>query len=200
MRWFWIDRFTEFESGRSATAVKTVTLSEDHLHDHFPGIPIMPNSLILEGMAQTGGLLVSQGHDFRHEVVLAKVTRATFHFPARPGDTLIYRATVENMKEDGALVSLTSHVEGRVQADVEIFFAYLVNGVDGRRLFEPEHLFSWLRMLRLFEVGHDADGRPLAASPQLPDQRTCDGERRGDGDSSVARTSVRAIAVSVRAD
>ena len=37
MRWFWIDRSLEFESGRVATAVKTVSLSEDHLHDHFPG-------------------------------------------------------------------------------------------------------------------------------------------------------------------
>ena len=37
MRWYWIDRFTEFESGRTATAVKNVSLAEEHLHDHFPG-------------------------------------------------------------------------------------------------------------------------------------------------------------------
>ena len=60
MRWFWIDRFTEFQSGRSATAIKTLSLSEDHLHDHFPGASIMPNSLVLEGMAQTAGLLVCE--------------------------------------------------------------------------------------------------------------------------------------------
>ena len=54
MRWFWIDRFTEFESGSSATAIKNVSLAEEHLHDHFPGVPLMPNSLIIEGIAQTG--------------------------------------------------------------------------------------------------------------------------------------------------
>ena len=52
MRWFWLDRFTEFVSGSQATAVKGVSLSEDHLHDHWPSYPVMPNSLVAEGMAQ----------------------------------------------------------------------------------------------------------------------------------------------------
>ena len=73
MRWFWIDRFTEMVSGQKATAIKTVSLSEEHLHDHFLGIPTMPNSLILEGMAQTAGMLVSEYNDFRERVILAKV-------------------------------------------------------------------------------------------------------------------------------
>ena len=60
MRWIWIDRFVEFESGKRAVAIKNVTLAEDHLHDHFPGWPTMPNSLITEGLAQTGGLLVGE--------------------------------------------------------------------------------------------------------------------------------------------
>ena len=42
MRWYWIDRFLEFESGRYAKAVKNVSLAEDHLHDHFPGYPVSP--------------------------------------------------------------------------------------------------------------------------------------------------------------
>ena len=54
MRWFWIDRFVEFVPGSHAKAVKNVTLAEEHLHDHFPGFPVMPGSLMLEGMAQTG--------------------------------------------------------------------------------------------------------------------------------------------------
>ena len=76
MRWYWIDRFTEFESGRRAKAVKNITLAEDHLHDHFPGYPIMPNSLVIEGMAQTGGLLVCESTGFREKVVLAKLSKA----------------------------------------------------------------------------------------------------------------------------
>src|SRR5207244_1010132 len=121
MRWFWIDRYTEFVSGRHATAIKNVSLAEEHLHDHFPGAPVMPNSLVLEGMAQTAGLLVAQRNDFELNVVLAKVARTEFHFLARPGDTLVYRATIEDMQSGGAFTKVTSHVGDRLQAEAEIF-------------------------------------------------------------------------------
>ena len=89
MRWFWIDRFTEFVRFRRATAVKAVTLTEEYLHDHFPGAAIMPTSLIIEGIAQTAGLLVADAVDFKQQVVLAKVSSATFTRDAVPGDTLL---------------------------------------------------------------------------------------------------------------
>ncbi len=95
MRWFWIDRFLEFESGRRAKAIKNVSLAEDHLHDHFPHYPMLPNSLVIEGLAQTGGLLVCEHNQFTEKVVLAKVPKVHFHFHARPGDTLTYTATIE---------------------------------------------------------------------------------------------------------
>ena len=76
MRWIWIDRFVEFESGRRAVAIKNVSLAEEHLHDHFPGYPIMPNSLITEGLAQTGGLL---GHSFGPAVGTLFATLVTQH-------------------------------------------------------------------------------------------------------------------------
>ena len=72
MRWFWIDRFNEFVRGKHATAVKNVSLAEEHLHDHFPGAALMPNSLIVEGMAQTAGLLIADALEFNRRVVLAK--------------------------------------------------------------------------------------------------------------------------------
>jgi 3-hydroxyacyl-[acyl-carrier-protein] dehydratase len=164
MRWFWIDRYLEFTAGVEATAVKAVTLAEEHLHDHFPGFPVMPNSLILEGVAQTGGLLVAQQHDFTRNVVLAKVSKAQFHLPALPGDTLRYRAVVESLKLEGASVALTSHIGDSLQAEASVFFAYVDDIGAGQQLF-PEELFtSWLRMLRLFEVGKHPDGRPLELS------------------------------------
>jgi 3-hydroxyacyl-[acyl-carrier-protein] dehydratase len=52
MRWIWIDKFVEFTSKKSATAVKNVTMAEEHLHDLYPAFPIVPHSLIVEGMAQ----------------------------------------------------------------------------------------------------------------------------------------------------
>jgi len=78
MRWIWIDKFVEFESGRRAVAVKNVTLAEEHLHDHFPGFPVMPETLMIEAMAQTAGILVGQARGFQEKVILAKIKKAIF--------------------------------------------------------------------------------------------------------------------------
>jgi 3-hydroxyacyl-[acyl-carrier-protein] dehydratase len=161
MRWFWIDRYTEFVAGQHATAIKNVSLAEDHLHDHFPGAPVMPNSLVLEGMAQTAGLLVAQNSEFEREVVLAKVAKAEFNFLARPGDTLVYRAKIEDFKEGGAFTVVTSHVDERLQGEAEIFFAHLDRG-SAPKMFEPQAIKDWLQALRMFEVARDAAGNPLS--------------------------------------
>ena len=73
MRWVWIDKFTDFQSGERATAVKNVSLAEEHLHDHFPGWPVMPASLIVEGMAQTAGILVGEARKFEEKVADLRV-------------------------------------------------------------------------------------------------------------------------------
>ncbi len=167
MRWFWIDRFQEFESGRHAVAVKNVSLAEEHLHDHFPGAPLMPNTLIIEGLAQTGGLLVAEHGGFNERVVLAKIAKARFHFPAVPGDTLVYRATIEDIHKDGAVVSATSHVEGRLQGEIQVFFAHLDEATAGKSLFDPASLLAMLKLLGVFTVGRDAAGAPLTVPPSL---------------------------------
>src|SRR3954466_9960056 len=105
MRWIWIDKFIEFTSRQSATAQKNVTLAEEHLHDLFPVFPIVPHSLIVEGMAQTAGILVGEARNFEEKVILAKIGRATFHRLVRPGDTIVFRATIEQLNEQGAAIA-----------------------------------------------------------------------------------------------
>src|SRR5688500_9859559 len=68
MRWFWIDRFTEFERGRRAVSIKTVSMAEEQLDDYSPGFAFMPASLIIEGMAQTAGLLIGEMEGFSQRV------------------------------------------------------------------------------------------------------------------------------------
>src|SRR5437899_10942966 len=101
MRWIWIDRFTEFKSGRSAKALKNLSLAEDYFADHFPGYPVMPAALILEGLAQTGGILVGEVNDFREKVVLAKVAWALFPHDALAGQQLTYDAEVLHIRTEG---------------------------------------------------------------------------------------------------
>jgi len=160
MRWIWIDRFIEFESGRRAKAIKNISLAEEHLHDHFYGYPVMPNSLIVEGLAQTGGILVGEHSHFEEKVVLAKIPKARFHFAARPGDTLTYTTVVEYIKEEGAMVTATSHISDQLQAEMEIVFAHLDDDDKIENLFEPKNFVFTLKLLGVFDVGRGADGAP----------------------------------------
>jgi len=167
MRWFWVDRFTELVSGQYATSIKAVSLAEEELHDHFPGYPVMPNSLVVEGMALTGGLLVSEYNDFEERVILAKLSRARFLRSVTPGDTITYRTEIQNIREDGAVVTATSHVGDSLQAEAEIFFAHLAGDVAGRSLFDEIDFFIWLRLWKVFDVGRKADGSRLKVPPRL---------------------------------
>ncbi len=108
MRWMWIDRIIELKPKQRLVAIKHISMAEDHLHDHFPAtptrqqLPIMPMSLIVEGMAQSAGILVGHASDFKEKVVLAKVSKATLTKDPTPGCTLRYTATIENLTENGA--------------------------------------------------------------------------------------------------
>src|SRR5262245_23845558 len=123
MRWFWIDRFIEFQSGSHARAIKNVTLSEEHLHDHFPGFPVMPGSLIIEGLAQTGGILLGEMSHFENLVVLAKIPKMTFNSCVCPGDTLTYAVRLVGVRDDGGIVECSASVGERLVAEGEIVFA-----------------------------------------------------------------------------
>ncbi|MHC4240614.1 MAG: 3-hydroxyacyl-ACP dehydratase FabZ family protein, partial [Planctomycetota bacterium] len=105
MRWIWIDKFTEFQSGKNAVALKNVTLAEEHLHDHFPGFPIMPECLMIEAMAQTAGILVGEAKKFQEKVILAKVKKAVFFDYVKPGDTIKLHAQIESIVSEAASTS-----------------------------------------------------------------------------------------------
>jgi len=125
MRWIWFDRFLEFHSGKSARAVKNLSRAEDYFTEHFPGYPVMPAPLILEGLAQTGGILVGEVNNFREKVILAKVPRAIFHREMLAGEQLIYEVELLHAREEGASVAGRVLVNGTVTAEAEIFFAHL---------------------------------------------------------------------------
>lgn len=167
MRWFWIDRFTEFISRTRAVAIKTVSLSEDYLHEHIPGFPYMSGALIIEGFAQSGGLLVSEASGFQERVVLAKVTRAIFHDTACPGDRLVLKTQVEDIRSTGGIVLGTCHIEDRLVAEVELVFANLDDRFEEIDQFYPEDFLSILRVLRVYDLGRNPDGSPLEIPPHL---------------------------------
>ncbi len=166
MRWYWIDRFIEFESGRYAKAVKNVSLAEEHVHDQTPNFPMHPNALVLEGLAQTGGLLVCEHTGFSEKVILAKVPKARFHGQAAPGDRLTFSTTIQYVRSEGAMITGTSHRGDELHAEVEIVFAHLNDPTLGS-LFEPATFLRMMRLLGAYEVGRAADGSPLQPPPCL---------------------------------
>ncbi|MFK7819213.1 MAG: 3-hydroxyacyl-ACP dehydratase FabZ family protein [Planctomycetaceae bacterium] len=158
MRWYWIDKFVEFESGSYARAVKNVTLAEEHLHDHFPGFPVMPASLMVEGMAQTGGILLGEKFDFEHIVILAKVPKITFHSWACPGDSVIYHAKLIDAKEEGGSVEVTAHVGDRLVADGEIVFVHLAQDDPEMGKIDQKNFVFSSNLMDIFESGRAGDG------------------------------------------
>src|SRR3954453_17864461 len=168
MRWIWIDRFLEFNSGRSARAVKNLSLAEDYFADHFPGYPVMPAALVLEGLAQTGGILVGEANQFREKVVLAKIPKAVFLREMFAGETLVYEAEVQHLRPEGAAVAGRVVVDGRVTAEAEIFFAHLDQN-RSRQLF-GDHNFVFSGEMRHL-LGRLADLAPppgTAGAPPAP--------------------------------
>src|SRR5688572_31778986 len=136
MRWFWIDRFTEFERGRRAVAIKGIAMCEEQLDGYTPGFPVMPASLMIEGMAHTAGLLIGEMEGFSQRVVLAKIGKAVFHGLAVPGDLLRYEATITDVKKDGAIATVHGYVGDELRAEVDLMFAFLDDRFPSGPLFE----------------------------------------------------------------
>ena len=142
MRWIWIDRFVAFEPGKRARAVKNVSLAEEHLHDHWEAHPVMPASLMIEGMAQTAGILVGQARDFKEKVILAKITRAEFDREVVPGDQLTYCAEVENLTEEAAVTSGTVLCNGSEIGRVDLMFSHIDQNLAGMKFPEENFVFT----------------------------------------------------------
>lgn len=142
MRWIWIDRFTEFEPGRRAVAVKNVSLAEEHVHDHWEAFPMHPASLMIEGMAQTGGILVGQARNFEEKVVLAKISKAEFDDVVVPGDQVTFEAEIRNVSEEAASIAGTIRRNGEVIGTVELMFSHVDNNLAGVSFPKENFVFT----------------------------------------------------------
>ena len=142
MRWIWIDKFEEFNSGKNAVAVKNVTLAEEHLHDHFPGFPIMPECLMIEAMAQTGGILVGEAKNFEEKVILAKIKKAAFFDYVRPGDTIKLYAEIESIAPEAAGIAGKITCGDKLIAEISLMFSHIDQNISGKKFPEENFVFT----------------------------------------------------------
>lgn len=152
----WIDRIVELVPRERLVAIKHVSMAEEHLHDHFASgwregagaIPVMPGSLIVEGMAQTAGILVGHAEAFREKVILAKVQRVELEEDASPGCTLRYTAAIERMDPAGASTKGTVELlewgpagtkPARIIGRIDLMFSHIDQNMSGIEF--PAHNF-----------------------------------------------------------
>ncbi len=121
-----VDRVTEMELGKSIVAYKNISISEPAFMGHFPGHPIYPGVMILEGLAQAGGILASKSSKLSKEELASKVIyfmsidKAKFRAPVKPGDQLVYKVEVDRIK--GAVIALITkaYVDDKLCAQAEM--------------------------------------------------------------------------------
>jgi len=142
LRWIWFDRFEEFVPNERAVAVKNVSLAEDHLHDHFPGFPIQPASLMIEGMAQTAGILVGHAREFKEKVILAKVKRAVFHRIVRPGEQIRYHAKIEMITDAAATTAGEIRAGDELIGEVDLVFSHIDQNISGLEFPKENFVFT----------------------------------------------------------
>jgi 3-hydroxymyristoyl/3-hydroxydecanoyl-(acyl carrier protein) dehydratase len=128
VRYLLLDRITALEPPELARAVKCVSLSDDVFVDHFPGHPVLPGALILEGLAQLAGVLLEatlrqKGRSDLH-ALLTMVDRAKFRHMVRPGDRLELEARGVMATEDGGRARAAAHLGDQTVAEAELGFAF----------------------------------------------------------------------------
>ena len=117
-----IDRIVEFEPTRRLVAIKNVTINEPFFQGHFPGYPIMPGVLVVEAMAQAGGIIIMHELPDRAEklVVFTGIERAKFRRPVTPGDQLRIEVDVLSFRPRAGRIEGKAYVAGKLACEATL--------------------------------------------------------------------------------
>jgi len=118
-----VDRVLEIEKEKRIVAIKNVTIDEAFFAGHFPGHPVMPGVLIIEGLAQTAGILMMSDRQDRDDQLLyfMGIDKARFRRPVVPGDQIRYEIEVLRLRKSFCKVQGRALVDGKVAAEATLF-------------------------------------------------------------------------------
>jgi beta-hydroxyacyl-ACP dehydratase FabZ len=126
-----VDKILEIEPGRRIVGLKNVTINEAFFQGHFPGQPIMPGVLIIEAMAQVGGVLLMRTMNASPEKKLLYFTgidRARFRRPVLPGDQVRFELELLHHRSRNSKMQARAYVEGKLVAEAELSCAVIDQG------------------------------------------------------------------------
>lgn len=123
MRFLFVDRILELESGKCAVGIKNVTMTEDVFAHHFPDTPIMPGALIVEALVQLADWVVREASDFRQTGQASSLRRAKFRRMIKPGDQLRLEVEIVSRTADEVAVVGKAYCEERLAALAEFSLA-----------------------------------------------------------------------------
>jgi len=117
-----IDKIVEFKLDEKIVAIKNVTMNEPFFQGHFPGNPVMPGVLIIEAMAQTGGIIMLNGNENIQESVVffMGIDKARFRKPVLPGDTLVIEAIMTNKRRTVCQFDAKAYVRGELVCEASL--------------------------------------------------------------------------------
>ena len=121
-----VDRVTEFEAHKRVVGIKNVTINEPFFQGHFPGHPVMPGVLVIEALAQTGGILTQLSHQTDSSgklFYLVKIDNAKFSRMVVPGDQLVLQVELKRTIRNMALYQGVARVDGEQVACADILCA-----------------------------------------------------------------------------
>jgi 3-hydroxyacyl-[acyl-carrier-protein] dehydratase len=124
-----VDKILELEGNQRIVGVKNVTINEPFFQGHFPGAPVMPGVLILEAMAQVGGVMYLKDLPERDRklVMFTGIEAAKFRRPVLPGDQLRIEVSLLNMRFNFGKMQGTATVDGKLVAEAKVLFAVVDN-------------------------------------------------------------------------
>lgn len=117
-----VDRVLEREEGKKVVAIKNVTINEPFFQGHYPQTPVMPGVMIIEAMAQTGGLAVGGAPGSDVLPLLAAIEKVRFREVVKPGDQLVITATVEALRSSLVKIAAKAEVDAKIVAEGNLTF------------------------------------------------------------------------------
>ena len=163
MRFTLLDRVVAIEPGKSITAIKTVSLAEEYLADHFPRFPVLPGVFMLEAMTQAAAWTIRLGEDFAHAIVVLRSARNVKYGDfVEPGKTLTVTAEVLSQDERTTKIKASGTVGDRTSLTARLVLERY-NLADRRPHGAAIDARVRSEMRRLWSIVHPAS-RPGAAS------------------------------------